>query len=167
MARPKKIVEESQEVVDVAETVEPTSEPTVKVEEKVEAPVEEKQETVAEQPAPSVELAKVEEKVEEVKVEEKPAKKPVKVEKTEPAPAKVESKPAVKASESSSKSYIVNSIPAYMAANFNSAFGLISGLFVAQGEIVNGDGASFTSGYTIVPGAGGQVKVFVRTQDLK
>ena len=167
MARPKKIVEESQEVVDVAEIVEATPEPETKVEEKVEAPAEEKSETVVEQPAPSEEPAKVEEKVEEVKVKEKPAKKEVKVEKTEPAPAKVEKKPTAKASETSDKSYIVNSIPAYMAANFNSAFGLISGLFVAQGEIVNGDGASFTSGYTIVPGAGGQVKVFVRTQDLK
>ena len=167
MARPKKIEEESQENIVEATEVSEVTEDT-KVEEVV--PAEEP--TVVEEPAaaePVKEEPAVEEPtVEEPKATEKPAKKSKKSEKIAEVkePIADTSKKAAIAS-ADAKSFVVSSIPAYMAPNVNSAFGLISGLFIADGEVTNGAGLSFTAGYTLVPGAGGKVKIYVKTSDLK
>lgn len=169
MARPKKIEEESQENIVEAPEVSEVTEDT-KVEEVV--PAEEP--TVAEEPAvveePAVTEPVKEEPavVEEPKAAEKPAKKSKKSEKVaevKESIADTSKKSAIASADA--KSFIVSSIPAYMAPNVNSAFGLISGLFIADGEVTNGAGLSFTAGYTLVPGAGGKVKIYVKTSDLK
>jgi len=173
MARPKKIEEESQENIVEAPEVSEVKEDT-KVEEAVpaEEPAVVEEPTVVEEPAaaePVKEEPAVEEPaVEEPKATEKPAKKSKKSEKIAEVkePIAYTSKKAAIAS-ADAKSFVVSSIPAYMAPNVNSAFGLISGLFIADGEVTNGAGLSFTAGYTLVPGAGGKVKIYVKTSDLK
>lgn len=174
MARPKKIEEESQENIVEAPEVSEVTEDT-KVEEVV--PAEEP--TVAEEPAVVEEPAAAEPVkeepvkeepavVEEPKAAEKPAKKSKKSEKVAEVKESIADTPKKAAIASAdAKSFIVSSIPAYMAPNVNSAFGLISGLFIADGEVTNGAGLSFTAGYTLVPGAGGKVKIYIKTSDLK
>ena len=168
MARPKKIEEESQENIVEAPEVSEVKEDT-KVEEAVpaEEPAVVEEPTVVEEPA-AAEPVKEEPAVEEPKATEKPAKKSKKSEKIAEVkePIAYTSKKAAIAS-ADAKSFVVSSIPAYMAPNVNSAFGLISGLFIADGEVTNGAGLSFTAGYTLVPGAGGKVKIYVKTSDLK
>jgi len=165
MAKKKDEVQDAvAEVAEVKETAEV-------VEEKVEeaAPVVEsvaEEPIKSEEPAPEAEpvVAEKPAKKEEPKKEtKKETKKEVKAEPKKEEPKKEEPK---KVESTSGKAYIVNSIPAYMAPNVNAAFGLISGLFVADAEVVNGAGLSFTGGYTSTPGAGSKVKVYVRTSDL-
>ena len=172
MARPKKIEEESQENIVEAPEVSEVKEDT-KVEEVVpaEEPAVVEEPTVVEEPAaaePVKEEAAVEgPAVEEPKATEKPAKKSKKSEKIAEVKEPIADTSKKAAIASDAKSFVVSSIPAYMAPNVNSAFGLISGLFIADGEVTNGAGLSFTAGYTPVPGAGGKVKIYVKTSDLK
>lgn len=157
MARPKKIVDETQETVATSEVANDSVE-VVNAESKEDA-IEVAEATPSEPVETPVETAEATLPVEPTTTSTKKSDKETKKVEETKATCNVESAPATKA-------YIVDAIPAYMAPNVNSAFGRISGIFVVESTVVNGAGESFTGGYTSTPGAGSKVKIYVKTADL-